>query len=177
MKKTAEERREWMRLYQKRRRAEKREEIIASDRERNSTPERRAWKREWYRKNADKVRAKINAKYWADPEAWLAKSREARRKNPAITRRQTLKKHGGLTLARFEDMRHEQGGACAICREAFVKVPHVDHNHSTGQVRSLLCGSCNQGIGHLKDNPERMEAAAAYIRTHRTCQIMLVKDA
>jgi hypothetical protein len=42
----------------------------------------------------------------------------------------------------------------------------VDHNHVTNKVRALLCDDCNVGIGTLGENPERLEAAAAYLRHH-----------
>jgi len=64
-----------------------------------------------------------------------------------------------------------QGGVCAVCRlpetqmsrNGVVKSLSVDHNHDTGDVRALLCQTCNTGIGNLKDNPELMRRAAEYI--------------
>ena len=44
---------------------------------------------------------------------------------------------------------------------------YVDHCHHTGAVRSLLCQQCNIGMGNLKDDPEILEKAAAYIRSFR----------
>lgn len=43
----------------------------------------------------------------------------------------------------------------------------IDHCHKTGQVRGLLCTNCNTAIGLMKDSPERLEAAASYIRNSR----------
>jgi hypothetical protein len=37
----------------------------------------------------------------------------------------------------------------------------------TGQVRGILCGYCNQGIGMLKDDPDVIAAAAKYLQQHR----------
>lgn len=69
----------------------------------------------------------------------------------------------------------EQDGLCAICQ---CSIPYlltdesqdnrathaVDHDHTTGAVRGLLCGGCNTAIGHMRDNPDRLEAAARYLR-------------
>jgi hypothetical protein len=65
----------------------------------------------------------------------------------------------------------KQGGRCAICRTRDPGRGHkhfsVDHDHVTEQVRGLLCHSCNVGIGHLGDDPQRLRLAATYIEKHR----------
>jgi len=40
----------------------------------------------------------------------------------------------------------------------------VDHDHSTGKFRGLLCNPCNKALGFFRDNPEVLESAARYIR-------------
>lgn len=48
-----------------------------------------------------------------------------------------------------------QGGKCGICEKP-PPVPGasfaVDHNHTTGKVRGVLCASCNAMLGHAKDD-------------------------
>jgi hypothetical protein len=39
----------------------------------------------------------------------------------------------------------------------------VDHDHITGKVRGLLCNDCNLGIGHFKDNIEKLKLAIKYL--------------
>ncbi len=68
----------------------------------------------------------------------------------------------GLTLMEFSNMVLAQEGACAVCNCPMEK-PHVDHDHETGVVRGLLCELCNRGIGHFKDDPRLLRAAAAYL--------------
>ena len=58
-------------------------------------------------------------------------------------------------------MFEEQEGKCAICDSTGKLV--VDHNHDTGDVRSLLCNSCNSGIGFLKDSPAIVMKAYSYL--------------
>jgi hypothetical protein len=57
----------------------------------------------------------------------------------------------------------EQDGRCAICGVATHL--HVDHDHESGEFRGMLCGKCNRGIGMFADSPERLIAAAEYVRT------------
>lgn len=63
-----------------------------------------------------------------------------------------------------------QGGVCAVCSRALTKFGSgsthacIDHCHSTGKVRGILCGGCNKGLGHFRDNPESLARAAEYLR-------------
>lgn len=62
----------------------------------------------------------------------------------------------------------EQDYRCAICRvhqdEVNLRLA-VDHCHTSLAFRGMLCTNCNQGLGKFKDSPERLEAAAAYLRS------------
>lgn len=77
----------------------------------------------------------------------------------------------GLTVETHAELLIAQHGKCAICGAApdpdGIKAAsrlHVDHVHGTTAVRGLLCHRCNPGIGYFLDNPELLEAAAAYLR-------------
>lgn len=74
----------------------------------------------------------------------------------------------GITVADYERMNAEQGGVCAICGQAETngRSLAVDHCHATGRVRGLLCGTCNRGIGLLKDDADRVMSAAIYLYQH-----------
>jgi hypothetical protein len=69
----------------------------------------------------------------------------------------------------FKAMWDKQGGQCPVCAVALVEGRgqvgcHVDHCHTTGRVRGLLCGRCNSGLGMLRDDPTLLERGAAYLR-------------
>lgn len=51
---------------------------------------------------------------------------------------------------------------CAICNSTEDLVG--DHDHSTGEPRGILCRNCNLAIGNMRDDPERLVAAAAYLK-------------
>lgn len=76
-----------------------------------------------------------------------------------------LKKFYGLTMGTFEVMNAAQAGKCAICSDE-VKM-YVDHCHESNKIRKLLCFHCNTGLGHYRDNPTLLRAAADYLESHR----------
>jgi len=75
----------------------------------------------------------------------------------------------GTTPEVIEDMLSLQEGGCAICggqpgiQSGRVTNFHIDHCHSSGRVRGLLCGPCNVGIGMLKDSPQILLKAVSYL--------------
>ena len=113
---------------------------------------------------------RIRANAWH--RAWYAK-------HPGKHRESRLQHVYGLTLDGYESLLVEQGGGCRICRqpETVTRAGHVlaltvDHDHaccsgprSCGRcIRGLICHRCNRAIGLFRDDPELLEAAAAYLR-------------
>ena len=76
-----------------------------------------------------------------------------------------LKRTFGITLDDYYVMLKEQGGGCKICgkAEGATKKLDVDHCHTTGRIRGLLCENCNRGLGLFYDNPDRLRMAADYL--------------
>ena len=104
----------------------------------------------------------------------VEKAREYRHRNPdfeirryarekaAVRERHLIRKYG-ITQARYDEMFSAQSGCCAICGKSQDRNFDVDHNHTTGEVRGLLCTNCNRMIGHAGDNPQRLINAALYL--------------
>ena len=90
-----------------------------------------------------------------------------------LARNRDLKKYG-ITLEDQERMLIEQEGKCKICgREILLfgeskhRTAHVDHDHSTGKVRGLLCQECNTRLGKFRDNTEYLANAIKYLKEYR----------
>lgn len=76
----------------------------------------------------------------------------------------------GVTPEQFEQMLATQGGVCAICGtdqwDSKGRGPNVDHDHTTGKVRGILCNSCNNGLGRFRDDTALLLAAVKYLEAH-----------
>jgi hypothetical protein len=128
-----------------------------------------------HRTNKDRLngscRTCLNAykkKQWdKDPEKFRRYKRLSYHKNHdkniELNRKWSLLLRYNLTLAQYSEMVAKQDGRCAICKQRTGKRLVVDHDHTSGRVRGLLCGPCNSGIGHLKDDYFIVKSAADYL--------------
>lgn len=69
-----------------------------------------------------------------------------------------------LTEEEFTNLLEKQNHQRAICKTDKPQAQGwcVDHNHSTGEVRGILCTKCNRGLGYFDDNPETLMAAIKF---------------
>lgn len=138
-------------------------------------------------KDLEKKRAKFREYEKKHRDRWPSRSPEARRAAHARAkerdpigfarrrRSNTLKKKYGITVVEYEALYESQKGLCAVCGNNFPmaagrKGLHVDHSHSTGRIRGLLCHGCNIFVGYLEKmekEPQRFNAAVAYIERGR----------
>lgn len=140
--------------------------------------ERNAYAREWRAKNAEKVRAQARARYAANPEYHKAKARKHilnfRKNNPKANRNKHYKSRYGITVQDYEAMSIAQNHLCAICKLPETKMRKdgtpsilaVDHNHTTGKVRGLLCVGCNHMLGNIENRSVSLDAIAEYIKQY-----------
>lgn len=136
-----------------------------------------------YRKdNRDKIRTIKKRHYDANKEKSQQyyqenkeRIRDSRRERyePSSGRARRLKEKFKLDQSEYDEILKSQSGGCAICGST--DDLQVDHDHSCcpkqrtcGEcIRGILCGPCNRGIGSLRDDVDRLEAAVRYLLEHR----------
>jgi hypothetical protein len=115
---------------------------------------------QWAKNNPDKVR-KNGLKYRS--------SHREEEKNRA------LKYKYSLSSEDYENILEKQNGVCVVCgreetavdRNGNIKKLQVDHDHITGEIRGLLCSTCNRGIGYLQDDIYIVEKALQYLKEYK----------
>lgn len=131
-------------------RAENREEIL--EREKQS----RVRRKDKIQKYRDDHKEEMHAYYLANREKW---------------QQANLSRKYGISYDDYRHLLDLQQGKCAICGTenpgTRQKYFCVDHDHSTGEIRGLLCRGCNLGIGHLQDSVEVINRAALYLRKQK----------
>lgn len=84
-----------------------------------------------------------------------------------------MKRSFGIDLGEYQRMFVKQDGVCAICKQPEVSQRNghakwlaVDHDHTTGAIRGLLCNNCNPMLGYAKDDTTRLMAAVEYLKEY-----------
>ena len=90
-----------------------------------------------------------------------AEHRNEARRN---ARSAAMKYKYGITVEEYNDLLRKQDGVCAVCGSTgFGRRLSVDHCHTTGHVRGLLCYKCNTGAGMLNDDPALVAKLLLYL--------------
>lgn len=80
-----------------------------------------------------------------------------------------LRRHG-LTQDQYTLLLEGQDYKCAICKVDFEEIgrkrTHIDHCHRSGKIRAILCNTCNQALGLLKDDTNLLQRAITYLEYH-----------
>ena len=118
-----------------------------------------------WRRCKECVRASMRNKYHACPDT---------REGTKLRNRTKLLERYGLTWKTFHALLDSQEGKCKICGNeltAEVSAPRarqacVDHDHTTGKVRGVLCSNCNLALGYLKDSVTSARNAVTYLEVN-----------
>lgn len=138
-------------------------------------------------KNPERERERRKKQYLKYQEKYIQYSKEYRQKNPekvklsrqlyGINKKENvkdavLKYKFNMTFDQYNEMLIKQNGVCAICfkqevskakNRDYTKNLAVDHCHTTGKIRGLLCEKCNQGLGRFNDSIILLQNAIKYL--------------
>jgi hypothetical protein len=120
----------------------------------------------WYEKNKETVKAKALGYHTRNRDICIARQRRYLDKNPVLAIGRPLVKYwpGSTPQQAYDNysrMLEQQNNLCAVCyrsetakdsRTGKVKRLSVDHDHTTGKVRGLLCAKHNKAVGLLDDS-------------------------
>ena len=84
--------------------------------------------------------------------------------NVKVRKKTTAKRRYNITDEQYDELMDVRN--CAICSEEFNDNRHIDHCHTTGIVRGVLCSFCNMGLGHFKDNITSLANAIKYLKSN-----------
>ena len=117
-----------------------------------------SYQRDYWQKPENKARKKVSAH-----KSYIRnKSKISER-----ARERVYKTKFGITIKKYDEMLEKQHGVCKICgRPPSSKRHHVNHDHKTGRVRSILCTNCNMMLRAAKDDPTILRLAAIYLEEH-----------
>lgn len=117
---------------------------------------------------------RTSVKYQNRRPTWMGKRASCQGTQPysaAKRKAYAIRSKYGLSLHDYNTMLSAQDGKCAICGSDGASLKDglcVDHCHTSGKVRGLLCAPCNKGLGFFNDTILRLLNAAEYLSSFKT---------
>lgn len=91
--------------------------------------------------------------------------------------RNWLRKNYKMSLEEYQKLFDSQKGLCKICGQVGFAIATnqrqmvvIDHCHTTGKVRGLLCHNCNRALGLFQDKISNLENAIQYLKSATTIE-------
>lgn len=138
----------------------------------NNKPERKQFMKEYRLQPHQREREKASCKAY-------------KRRNPEVGKNGHLKRNYKITLEEYNQMLLDQNLVCAICKREETSVDKklgkvrdlaVDHCHTTGKVRGLLCWKCNTSLGKFQDSVELLQNAIKYLNKSKELSLTNVNS-
>jgi hypothetical protein len=126
--------------------------------------------RKYYRDNRERLVAYAREYVKANKDQVVDRKKRYYRRESANFRNKRFMTSYGITAAQRDAMEEAQQSRCAICGTHASECPkqelYVDHCHTSGKIRELLCQHCNTSLGHFKDSVFTLYAAISYLEKH-----------
>lgn len=136
------------------------------------------YRKKYYKEHVDTLKERGRRYYREHPENYKEHAERIKRASKKYNkthykeiRERRIKYKYGITLEQYDEMFAVQDGVCAICGGVNPNNGRlcVDHDHTTGKVRGLLCQSCNSVIGYIKENIGVLLNMGVYLEKYK-CQ-------
>lgn len=113
-------------------------------------------------KNLEKDKLAKKKYYEKTKDKFREREKKWRQENPDKSYDTALKYKYGITLEFVNKLKVKQNNKCKLCEKETKLL--VDHCHTTGKIRGLLCNKCNVALGSFKDNIEVLQKAIDYLK-------------
>lgn len=118
-----------------------------------------------YQESKEEYLQKRKEYYQQNKEKICANVKKYQNENKEFIKERNRKKLYGIEPGTYDKMMLEQDNKCCICHIELDKCKQIsiDHCHTTGDVRGLLCSRCNLMLGMVEDNTDILESAIKYL--------------
>lgn len=128
--------------------------------------------KKWKQNNKHKLREYDNKRRSTDEYKESAKLKRQTQEAKMSDRNSRYLRNYGISLEEYNQLLEKQHNVCAICHlpekaknnQGEIRQLAVDHCHTTGKVRGLLCHSCNVLLGKAYDNVVILANAIEYLK-------------
>ena len=124
-------------------------------------------------REANKEKTKADLKRWKEENSTHVQNyyKQWSENNKDYHKDKHLRYSYGISLEEYNTMREQQNAKCACCGVDETETPRgrlfVDHCHSSGKIRALLCQHCNTALGMVKDDVEILSSLITYLQEHK----------
>ena len=140
----------------------------------NNTDKIKIDNKKWRETNIDYTKAKAKTYYNQNKQMAIARANDWKNNNPErrkeIARNSHIKRKYGITIEQESQLKQLQNNKCAICKNELQPgfKSHIDHCHTTGKIRAILCNTCNAMLGMAKESPEILKFALNYLKKYNS---------
>jgi len=130
----------------------------------------REYSRLWKLRNKDKIKEYNKNKYKTydieKRKKWYENTKKWHKANRNYEINRGLKRRYGITLEQKQHMLQSQNNKCMICRKEFNinNLSCIDHNHTNGKVRDILCKNCNFIVGNCLEEINILYKTIEYLK-------------
>lgn len=128
---------------------------------------KKKYQKEYYLKNKVGLLAYRRNHYLSNKDSYHTRLRTWYKENPEARKKIIRKNVYGITPEQYNELFEKQKGCCFACKTNHTDLKRgllIDHCHTTGRIRGLLCDGCNKALGCIKDNPETLLNLINYLK-------------